>query len=156
MTAPRRELLQGLLRDRLRELQRTRDALQLSYRRVGGPDMIDVLSGSDDGRIELEAFTARFARLVDLYVQQVLRAIDELEGQDPVPPIDRILRAEKRGWVASASELIAARDLRNRIAHEYDAEGWRLIARAAYALVPQLLLSVERTIAASGRLLAPG
>jgi hypothetical protein len=118
--------------------------------------MIDVPSGSDDGLIELEAFTARFARLVDLYVQQVLRAIDELESQDPVPPIDRILRAEKRGWVASASELVAARDLRNRIAHEYDAEGWRQIARAAYALVPQLLLSVERTIGDSARLLAPG
>lgn len=151
MSGQRRELLRELLRDRLQELRRARDALQLSYRRVGGPDLIDVLSGSEDGLIELEAFTARFARLIDLYLQQVLRAIDELEGQDPVPPIDRIQRAEKRGWVASAAELVAARDLRNRIAHEYDAEGWRLIARAAYALVPQLLLSVERTLGAAGK-----
>jgi hypothetical protein len=52
--------------------------------------------------------------------------------------------------------LPAVRDLRNRIADEYDAEGWRLIARAAYARVPQLLLSVERTIAAAARLPAPG
>lgn len=48
---------------------------------------------------------------------------------------------------------MAARGLRNRIAHDYDAEGWRLIARAVYALVPSLLLPVERLSAAGKALL---
>jgi hypothetical protein len=80
----------------------------------------------------------------------------EIEGQQPALPLDRIQRAEKRGWVAAAADLTAARGLRNRIAHEYDAEGWRQIARAVYALVPSLLLSVERTLAAGKRLVSPG
>jgi hypothetical protein len=155
MTVDRADLLRRVLADRLEELRRARDALERSYRRVGGPDMIDVLSQSDDGLVELEAFTARFARLTDILVQQVLRAIDELEGQDPAAPLDRIQRAEKRAWVASASEMIEARNLRNRIAHDYDAEGWRQIARLAYTLVPQLLLSAERTLGGSARLIRP-
>lgn len=87
--------------------------------------------------IEFEALTTRFARVVDILVRQTLRTIDEMEGQEPALPIDRIQRAEKRGWVAAAADLVAARGLRNRIAHEYDAEEWRLIARAVYALVPR-------------------
>lgn len=62
MTADRRDLLRSVLKDHLEELSRARDALELSYRRVGGLEMIDVLSKTDDGLIEIEAFTARFAR----------------------------------------------------------------------------------------------
>ena len=153
MNVDRDQLLKATLADRLRELARASGALQLSYRRVVSPDTIDVLSRSDEGMIEIEALTARFARVVDLLVQQTLRTIDEIEGLDAALPLDRIQRAEKRGWVAAASDLSAARALRNRIAHEYDAEGWRQIARAAYALSPSLLLSVERSIAAGKRLL---
>lgn len=53
----------------------------------------------------------------------------------------------------AANDLAAARALRNRIAHEYDAEGWRQIACAAYALTPSLL-SVEGTLTAGQRLVA--
>lgn|GEM_PF-485639 len=153
MTAGRDETLKAVLAVRLQELARARGALELSYRRVVSPDTIDALSRSDEGMIEIEALTARFARVVDLLVQQTLRTIDELEGQEPALPLDRIQRAEKRGWVAAAADLAAARGLRNRIAREYDAEGWRQIARAVHALVPSLLLSVERTLAAGDRLL---
>jgi hypothetical protein len=41
---------------------------------------------------------------------------EELTGSSTV--LDRIYRAEKRGWVV-ASELIKIRELRNLIAHEY-------------------------------------
>lgn len=153
MNANRDEALRTVLAERLQELRRASGALELSYRRVVSPDSIDALSRSDEGMIEIEALTARFARVVDILVQQTLRTIDEIEGEEPTLPLDRIQRAEKRGWVAAAADLAAARGLRNRIAHEYDAEGWRLIARAVYALVPSLLLSVERTLAAGKRLI---
>lgn len=153
MTAGRDETLKAVLAVRLQALARARGALELSYRRVVSPDTIDALSRSDEGMIEIEALTARFARVVDLLVQQTLRTIDELEGQEPALPLDRIQRAEKRGWVAAAADLAAARGLRSRIAHEYDADGWRQIARAVYALVPSLLLSVERLLAAGKALL---
>lgn len=153
MTGSGTDPLARLLRQRLDDLTRARDALELSYRRIGSAEMIDVHSRSPDGLIEIEAFTARFARLTDVLVQQVLRTVDEIEAEPAGSVLDRLARAEKRGWVASGAELSAARALRNRIAHEYDAEGWRLIARAAHALVPQLLLTVERTLAGSRRLL---
>ena len=152
MNSGRDEALKAVLADRLQELARARNALELSYRRVVSPVTIDALSRSDEGMVEIEALTARFARVVDILVQQTLRTIDEIERQEPVLPLDRINRGDKRGWVAAASDLTAARGLRNRISHEYDAEGWRQIARAAYALVPSLLLSVERTVAAGKRL----
>jgi hypothetical protein len=144
--------LKAFLADRLQELARSSAALELSYRRVVSAETIDVLSRSDEGMIEIEALTARFARVVDILVQQTLRTIDEIEGQEPTLPLDRVQRAEKRGWVAAAADLAASRGLHNRIAHEYDAEEWRQIARAVYALVPSLLLSVERTTAAGRRL----
>ena len=143
-----REPLARVVQERLKELQLAHQALAASYRRIVDAEMIDALALSEDGLIEIEAFTARYARLVDVYLQQVLRAVDEWELLAPGSLLDRIDRAAKRGWVAQSSELIAARALRNRIAHEYDAEGWRQIARAAYALVPALLLAVERTLQA--------
>lgn len=147
------ESMKAILADRLQELARSSAALELSYRRVVSAGTIDVLSRSDEGMIEIEALTARFARVVNILVQRTLPTIDELEGQEPALPIDRIQRAEKRGWVAAAADLVAARGLRNRIAHAYDAEGWRLIARAVYAPVPSLLLSVERLSVAGKALL---
>lgn len=155
MNPNRDEALKAVLAERLQELARASRALELSYRRVVSTDTIDALSRSEEGMVEIEALTARFARVVDILVQQTLRTIDDIEGEAPALPLDRIQRAEKRGWVAAAADLAAARGLRNRIAHEYDAEGWRLIARAVYALVPSLLLSVERTVAAGKRLIDP-
>jgi hypothetical protein len=148
----RDEALKAVLADRLHELARARTALEPSYRCVVSPDTIDALSRIEEGMVEVEALTARFARLVDTLVQQTLRTIDEIEGQAPALPLDRIHRADRRGWVAAAADLAAARGLRNRLAREHDAAGWRQIARAAYALVPTLLLSVERTLAAGERL----
>ena len=110
------QAMKAVLAERLQELARSGAALELSYRRVVSAETIDMLSRSDEGMIEIEALTARFARVVDNLVQQTLRTIDELEGQEPALPLDRIQRAERRGWVAAASDLVAARGLRNRIA----------------------------------------
>jgi hypothetical protein len=147
------EPLLRLPAQRLGELKRASEALELSYRRVGSADMIDVLSRSADGLVEIEAFTARFARMTDLLIQQVMRTVDEIELEPAGSVLDRIARAEKRGWVASAEQLTQARILRNRIAHDYDAEGWRLIARAAHALTPVLLLAAERAASGAAALL---
>lgn len=97
MSTARDEALQAVLADRLHELARARNALELSYRRVGSPDTIDALSRTEEGMVEIEALTARFARLVDILVQQTLRTTDEIEGQEPALPLDRIHRAQRRG-----------------------------------------------------------
>ena len=64
----------------------------------------------------LESLTSRFARLADLLIQRIFRLVDEIELTGGGALLDRIYRAEKRGW-ANAAELIKIRELRNLIAY---------------------------------------
>lgn len=66
----------------------------------------------------LESLSSRFSRLADLLIQRIFRLIDEIELVSGGTILDRIYRAEKRGW-ANAPELIRIRELKNLIAHEY-------------------------------------
>lgn len=52
--------------------------------------------------------------------------------------LDRIYRAEKRGWVTRAEVLVRIRELRNLIAHEYAADKMAEIYEAAFILSPEL------------------
>lgn len=94
----------------------------------------------------LESLTSRFARLADLLIQRIFRLIDEIELIGGGSLLDRIYRAEKRGW-ANAAELIKIRELRNLIAHEYATEKMLEIYTAVAALSPALLAAVPKVIA---------
>ena len=94
----------------------------------------------------LESLTSRFARLADLLIQRIFRLIDEIELTGGGSILDRIYRAEKRGW-ASAAELIKVRELRNLIAHEYSTEKMPEVYAAVAALSPQVLTAVPKVIA---------
>jgi len=91
----------------------------------------------------LESFTSRFARLADLLTQRVFRLIDDIELIGGGSVLDRIYRAEKRGWV-EAAQLIRVRELRNLIAHEYATEKMPAIHAAVAALAPILLATVHQ------------
>jgi hypothetical protein len=91
----------------------------------------------------LESLTSRFARLSDLLIQRMFRLIDEIELNGDSTILDRIYRAEKRGW-ANAANLIQIRELRNLIAHEYAFESMREIYTAVLALTPILLACVPK------------
>jgi len=93
----------------------------------------------------LESLTSRFARLADLLIQRVFRLVDEIELTGGGSILDRIYRAEKRGW-ASAAELINIRELRNLIAHEYATEKMPEIYSAVAAMAPILLKAVPKVI----------
>ena len=86
----------------------------------------------------LESLTSRFARLADLLIQRVFRLVDEIELTGGGSILDRIYRAEKRGW-ANAAELISIRELRKLIAHEYATEKIPESDSAVAALAPVLL-----------------
>ena len=94
----------------------------------------------------LESLTSRFARLADLLIQRMFRLIDEIELTGGGSILDRIYRAEKRGW-ANAAELINIRELRNLIAHEYATEEMPAVYAAVAALSPSLLAAVPKVIA---------
>jgi hypothetical protein len=108
-----------LLQDELDGLQLAAGHLQYAMERCR--DLIGQEALPPEQLERLESLTSRFARLADLLIQRIFRLVDEIELADSGSILDRIFRAEKRGW-ANASELINIRELRNLIAHEYAAD----------------------------------
>lgn len=134
-----------LLQEELAGLQLAAGYLQYSMERCRN------LAGHEEAlppeQLErLESLTSRFARLADLLIQRVFRLVDEIELTGGGTILDRIYRAEKRGW-ANAAELINIRELRNLIAHEYATEKMLEIHRAVATMSPVLLAAVPEVIA---------
>lgn len=100
------------------DLEQARQHLDYSYQQVAG--LPESLKGiTDRQRESVEAFSSRFARTVDLLVNQVLRSIDRMELKTEGTLLDAVNRAEKRGFVTDASDLREMKDVRNVIAHDY-------------------------------------
>lgn len=132
------------LRAVVSQVRQAEKHFKISYRRcekigLNGPH-------NEDNLIEFEALTGRFARLVDMLIHKLYRAIDVYELVDGGTLIDTINRAEKRGIVDHASEIRTLKDLRNDIAHEYLAEKLTLLHQEVYKYVPKLLALVDRSI----------
>lgn len=92
----------------------------------------------------LESMASRFARLSDLLTQRVMRLADEIELESPGSLLDRIHRAEKRGWAAADGQLVRVRELRNLIAHEYKDEDLAALYAELLKLAPSLLDAAQR------------
>ena len=89
----------------------------------------------------LESLTSRFARLADLMIQRIFRLMDEVELTGSGTLLDRIYRAEKRGW-GEAHTMIRIRELRNLIAHEYSNDKMQEIYAAVAQMSTALLVIV--------------
>lgn len=66
-----------------------------------------------------EALTARFSRITDIITQKWFRTLFQIMGEEAPFFLDKANLAEKLGIVDKADDLIAMRQLRNTIAHEY-------------------------------------
>ena len=119
-------------------------ATHLAFSLDRSRELIDRASWSLEELERLESLTSRFARLADLLVQRVMRLIDDLELTPQGSLLDRIQRAEKRGWIDEAGQLVRIRELRNLIAHEYASDRMPDIYRAVAALTPGLLTAIPR------------
>ena len=119
-------------------------ATHLAFSLDRSRELIDRASWSLEELERLESLTSRFARLADLLVQRVMRLIDDLELTPQGSLLDRIQRAEKRGWMDEAGQLVRIRELRNLIAHEYASDRMPDIYRAVAALTPCLLTAIPR------------
>jgi hypothetical protein len=96
---------------------------------------------------KFENLTSRFARVVDILVNKVLRSIDAVELMEPGSIIDAANRAESRGLVESVSMLRDLKDLRNSISHEYETEDLADIFAAVLHATPQVLAVSDRVFA---------
>ncbi|MBI4523182.1 MAG: hypothetical protein HY695_05140 [Deltaproteobacteria bacterium] len=108
----------ALLRDSLAELDQARLHLSFSYQRVRN------LSAKREDWLpedleKIEAYTSRFARLVDLLTNKALRAVFRYELEPAETVLDRLNLAEKRGFVDRAEVLRVLKENRNVIAHDY-------------------------------------
>jgi len=99
---------------------------------------------TEEALARIEAFTSRFARVVDIMSKRVLRAIDHFEMYDAGTLLDVANRAEKRGIIDSVDWLRELKDTRNRIPHDY--AGDRLPEILAYCReeLPRLLATCKR------------
>jgi len=91
----------------------------------------------------LENLTSRFARLCDILVQKVFRAISAHELEPDGSLIDHINRAAKRGIVTDEKVMRELKELRNTIAHEYTEEELSELFEKIRASSPELLQILE-------------
>jgi len=106
------------LAESLEELERALDHLRYSAKATAG--ISGNLAGvTEDELAQVEAFTSRFARVVDIVTKRVLRALDRVEWYDAGTLLDVANRAEKRGLIDSVDWLRELKDTRNRISHDY-------------------------------------
>lgn len=93
----------------------------------------------------LDALSSKFSRLSDIYTQKILKTIIFLLREDAPTFLDRVNLCEKLGIIPSAEELIAIRDLRNMIAHEYLSENLVEIYMEIIRLSDSLLKAILET-----------
>lgn len=139
-----------LLKEELAGLQLAAGYLQYSMARC--QDLIGQDGLPPEQLERLESLTSRFARLADLLIQRIFRLVDEIELTGGGTILDRIYRAEKRGW-ANAIDLIKIRELRNLIAHEYATEKMLEVYGAVAAMSPVLLAAVPCVAAYAGNII---
>ena len=107
-----------LLKQGLIDLADARRHLDYSFQQIEG--LPHTLAGATEAQLaNVEAFTGRFARAVDLLVNKVLRSVDRVELKPEGTLLDVVNRAEKRGFVDQAEVLREMKDVRNMIAHDY-------------------------------------
>jgi hypothetical protein len=139
--AERRKLQIATLQDHVIMVERSAAALRHSLLKCEAigikPDY------SLDELDRFEALTSRFARTADLYTQRLLKSLFIVLGESAGSFLDKARLAEKLGIVGNAEDLVAIRDLRNTIAHEYAATDLGEIFRRALDLGGRLVQLIE-------------
>jgi hypothetical protein len=92
---------------------------QLGYSHMQLQNLTVESDFSDEELVQMEAYTARFARVLDIYTQKILKTIDVLEGYGSGSLRDILNRCEKAGIINNANDVLSWRILRNEIAHDY-------------------------------------
>ncbi len=122
------------------------DALQDMQAHALTVDEYTHLSKAD--RRLLDQFAYRYTRLQDDMGARLVPAVLKALGEDiaPLSAMDRFARLEQLGWLPSADDWLALRQVRNQFAHDYPdspAERFERLQAATQA-ARQLLLLMAR------------
>lgn len=118
--------------------------LERSYKLCPEPEYTQLTDAEWD---QLEALAARYARLTDLLIHRLLRALDLYEFSEPGSIIDAANRSVKRGFVESVDVLRDLKDLRNEIVHEYSVDDLDKLYAEIYRKTP-ILFEFKKKIGA--------
>lgn len=99
---------------------------------------------TDDQFDDLENLSSRFARVTDILLNKVYRALDTAELMEAGSLIDTVNRAVKRGLIDSADTARTLKDIRNEIVHEYIVEDLRQLQAEVLSYTDVLLQLVAK------------
>lgn len=122
----------------LKNLDKAIIKLQESYQDCKVIDVYD-----DD--VVADALSIRFARASDIYTQKILSTLVALLHETTQGFIDKINICEKFYIINNAQELLAIRDLRNSVNHEYAGDMIIKIFDDTMEYTPKLMANIEQT-----------
>jgi uncharacterized protein YutE (UPF0331/DUF86 family) len=132
------------LKEQLQLAEKAAKALQFSYDRAEFIPLHSDRAVTPEQAERLEALSARFARLSDILVQKIFRAIDAIELVDEGSLLDRLARMEKRRVIESTETWRVIREVRNQIAHDYVLKDLHTLYNQVYRHTPVLLETLSR------------
>lgn len=130
------DLARAHLLDTWQSCQQAITWLNRSYEKSPPPPYEKV---NPDDWDQLEALAGRFARLTDLVLHKVFRAIDRYEFEETGSLLDSSNRAVRRGLIDSVDALRDLKDLRNEIVHEYALDDLSGLYQDIYEATPKLV-----------------
>ncbi|MDD4863788.1 MAG: hypothetical protein PHE38_07230 [Alishewanella agri] len=117
----------------IRVIDKERKQLAVTLQRLFNapltPERLQQLDTDPAFSEQLDAFASRFARLQDNLGDKLLPATLAALGEHKGPVLDNLNKAERFGWLESAENWLLARQLRNKMVHEY-IEDLQLLADA--------------------------
>lgn len=127
-----------------RKLKKALMHLSYSYQKIlllpTNPEVLD-----DETLETWEGFSARFARVVDLFITRYLRTLILIEDPGFNGTVrDILFFAEKKHWIEKAEDWLAVRELRNISAHDYTEKELGDFFQKIKHHTPQLLQLVEK------------
>lgn len=141
------------LRTALQDLTQARAHLAFSSGRVAALDFARTAPTPEELE-RVEAYSSRFARVVDLVVNKALRALDRHELVAEGTLLDVLHRAEKRGIIEDAETFRAMKEVRNVIAHDYSGAELMELLKFCRAREAALNAACDRVVAYANRLLS--
>lgn len=120
----------GLLHDECILLDAAVNTLVLSIQKCKAIGVKPIYSFEEQE--SFDSLSSKFNRASDLFTQKLIRTCWMLMHESFAPFIDLMNLCEKMRIIADANQMIAIRDMRNQIAHEY-------IPEALFELVPEVM-----------------
>lgn len=93
-----------------------------------------------------ENLCSRFARMIDMLVRKVFRAIDAAEFETQGTLVDVVNRAHKRKLFDDIETIRTIKDIRNMIAHEYLDDDLAELFEEVLYYTPVLIETAKRTL----------